>query len=271
MSRIGEVFEALRNRDEKALIGYIMAGDPDLETTIKLVKVLEESGADIVELGIPFSDPLADGATVQRASVRALESGATLRNVIDTVAELRREVHLPIVFMTYYNPIYMYGEAEFVQHSVSVGADGVIVPDLPPEESESLRRLAGETGFDVIYLVTPTTPPSRIEQICRLSSGFVYYVSLTVVTGERKEMDAGLHDGVSRVKTAADKPVAVGFGISTPGHVREVCRWADGVVVGSAIVKVIEEHAGSEKLEKRVGSFVGDLKEGTRPVGIPPE
>jgi tryptophan synthase alpha chain len=264
VSRIGEVFHGLKSRGEKALIAYITAGDPDLETTVRLVKTMEENGADIVELGIPFSDPLADGATIQRASVRGLKSGATLRNVIDMVAELRREVSVPIVFMTYYNPIHQYGEAGFVERSVAAGVDGVIVPDMPPEESESLRRLSGGAGFDVIYLVAPTTAPERIELICDLSSGFVYYVSLTGVTGERREVAAGLRDGVSRVKAVTHKPVAVGFGISTPRQVREVSKWADGVVVGSAIVKLIEENKERMTLERDVGSFVRSLKESTR-------
>ena len=264
MSRIGEVFQELKRRDEKALIPYITAGDPDLETTVKLVKTLEENGADIVELGIPFSDPMADGATIQRASVRALDSQTTLSNVIDTVADIRRRTSVPLIFMTYYNPVHNYGEAEFVKRSVAAGVDGVIVPDLPPEESESLRRLGGEAGLDVIYLLAPTSSPERVEIISRLSSGFVYYVSLTGITGERTEMAAGVKEGVQRIRAVTDKPVAVGFGITTPDHVREVSQWADGAVVGSAMVKLVEENLDGD-LESSVGSFVRLLKEGTMP------
>lgn len=235
-----------------------------METTFKLVKTLQESGADIVELGIPFSDPLADGATIQRASLRALRSQTTLRNVIDAAADMRRQVDIPIVFMTYYNPVYQLGEAEFVKRCVSAGVDGVIVPDLPPEESEYLRRLSGEAGFDVIYLLAPTSSPERVETISRLSSGFIYYVSLTGVTGERASLAEGVKEGVCRIKAAAGKPVAVGFGISTPEQVKEVVQYADGVVVGSAIVRLIEDNMGRDDLQQRVGSFVRLLKQNTK-------
>ncbi len=264
MSGIGEVFQQLKQSGEKALIPYITAGDPDLETTVRLVKTLQDSGADIIELGIPFSDPLADGATIQRASERALRSQTTLRNVIDAVPGIRRRVDVPIVFMTYYNPIYQYGEDEFVKRSAAAGVDGVIVPDLPPEESENLRQYGGETGFDVIYLLAPTSPPERVKIISGLSGGFIYYVSLTGVTGERAQLSAGVREGVQRIKESTDKPVAVGFGIATPEHVRNVAEYADGIVVGSAIVRVIEENAGHDDLCEKVGSFVQPLKEMTK-------
>jgi tryptophan synthase alpha chain len=266
VSRIKETFLKLKENGEKALIAYITAGDPDLETTVRLVETLEENGADIVELGIPFSDPIADGAAVQRASVRALQSGTTLKSVIDTMPIIRDRASLPIVFMTYYNPVYQFGEAEFVLRSVDAGLDGVIIPDLPPEESEGLRRLAEQAGLDIIYLMAPTSSPERVRIISTHSTGFIYYVSLTGVTGERSKVASGVKERVLEVKAGTDKPVVVGFGVSTPRHVREISSWADGVIVGSAIVNLIHENAGRSDLLQNVGAFVRELKDGGRSV-----
>lgn len=241
MSRIGRTFKKLGERGGKAFIPYIMAGDPDLMRTRQLVRILEECGADIIELGVPFSDPLADGPTIQKAAQRALVEGVTLSSVIGLVAELRQSTEIPVILMTYYNPVFRYGEEKFVQDASTAGVDGVIVPDLPPDEAAVLRKCARKADFDTIFLLAPTSTGDRIRTVARASKGFIYYVSITGITGSRLSMDAGIESHIARIRRESGTPVAVGFGISTPEEASAVSRFADGVIVGSAIVKRIEE------------------------------
>jgi tryptophan synthase alpha chain len=263
-SRIGAAFERLRGRGERALVAYLMAGDPSLVETERLVIEAERRGADVIELGVPFSDPLADGPVIQRAGVRALAAGTSLSRVLELVATLRARVRVPLVLFTYYNPLLAFGLKAFAQTAVDAGADGVIVPDLPPEESEPLRAETDPAGLDLIHLVAPTSTPARVKAIARRSRGFIYVVSLTGVTGERRELPKGLDAQVRTLRLVTTKPVCVGFGVSTPEQVAAVGRIADGVVVGSAIVRAIEQHAGSSALVDKLGDFIASLKQPLR-------
>ncbi len=237
-----------------------MAGDPSLADTERLVIEAERRGADVVELGVPFSDPLADGPVIQRAGVRALAAGASLPRVLEMVATLRAKVRVPLVLMTYYNPVLAFGLKGFARTAVGAGTDGVIVPDLPHEESELLRAEAEPAGLDLIHLVAPTSPPARVKAIARVSRGFIYVVSLTGVTGERRELPKDLDVQVRTLRLVTTKPVCVGFGVSTPEQVAAVGRIADGVVVGSAIVRAVEQHAGTSALADKLGDFIASLK-----------
>lgn len=261
MSRISEKFDELKARGEKALIPYIMAGDPDLEATKRLIIEIEKSGADIIELGVPFSDPLADGPTIQRAAIRALANKVSLRQVISLVRGARRETQVPIILMLYYNLILKYGEEKFVKDAVSAGVDGVIIPDLPPDEAAGLIASAREYGLDTVFLLAPTSDADRIRLVSGAAEGFIYYVSLTGVTGARRELDSGIEASVRKIKRAAKKPVCVGFGISNAEQAAKVAAWADGVIVGSALVGVMEK-AGADAVVKEAGRFVRSLKNG---------
>ncbi|MFB3896001.1 MAG: tryptophan synthase subunit alpha [bacterium] len=267
MSRIEKTFTNIKQQNRAALIAYITAGDPDLGITKKLVLSLAESGADIIELGIPFSDPLADGPTIQRASQRALAKKARLVDIIGLVEELRKQTEIPLVFMTYYNPILQYGINKFAQDAAKVGLDGVIVPDLPPEEAKELIVAARKEDIDTIFLLAPTSTPSRINSVAGSCKGFVYYVSLTGVTGARAKVATDVSASIKKIKRATDKPVAVGFGISNPTQVQQVVNWgADGVIVGSAIVNLIEQNLGKKDLVSKVAKFVKKLAKGTKKV-----
>jgi len=243
VTRIGKTLKVLHDDLRKAFIPYIMAGDPDLRRTAELVDVLEDCGADIVELGVPFSDPLADGPTIQKAAQRALQNGVTLSSVIELVAKIREKTQIPIILMTYYNPVFKYGEERFVSDASSAGADGVIVPDLPPDEAGGLIRHARKAHFDTIFLLAPTSTDNRIRKVAKASAGFVYYVSMTGITGSKLSMDLSIESHIRKIREASEKPVAVGFGVSTPEEAAAVARFADGVIVGSAIVKRV---GGSE-------------------------
>jgi tryptophan synthase alpha chain len=258
--RLDATFDRLRAGGERALVAYIMAGDPSLAETERLVIEAERRGADVIELGVPFSDPLADGPVIQRADVRALAAGTNLPRVLEMVASLRARVRLPLVLMTYYNPILAFGLKAFAGTAVEAGADGVIVPDLPHEEAEPLRAETEPAGLDMILMVAPTSTPARVKAIARLSRGFVYVVSLTGVTGVRRELPADLGAQIRTLRLVTTKPVCVGFGVSTPEQVAAVGRLADGVAVGSAIVRVVEEHAGTSALVEKVGDFIASLK-----------
>ncbi len=262
MSRIDEQFAKLRAKGEKALISFIEAGDPDLETTKALIPLLEASGADLIELGVPFSDPLADGPTIQKAALRALESGTTVKKILALVEGVRPQVEVPIVLMSSYNPIFVFGEAEFIQAAARAGVDGLIVPDLPPEEAESLLALSLREGVDLIFLLAPSSTDDRIALVAKLSRGFIYYISLMGITGARGELAGTIQRHVGRIQGVTERPVAVGFGISTPEQAREVAAWADGVVVGSAIVKLLEDGGSRDALCQAVGQFVRELKDG---------
>jgi len=260
-SRLDATFTALRARHERALVAYFTAGDPSLALTRKLVGEAARRGADVIELGIPFSDPLADGPVIQRATQRALAAGVTLPRVLELVREMRGEVSVPLVFLTYYNPILAFGLKAFCQTSVEAGIDGVIVADLPPEESGPLRAEAMAAGLDLVHLVAPTSTPERMRKIARASEGFVYMVSLTGVTGERTALATEeLAQQLRALRAITTKPVCVGFGIGTPEQAALVGQLADGVVVGSAIVRLVERHASSAELLNRVGDFIAGLK-----------
>lgn len=262
MNRIDAKFEALRAKNEKALICFLTCGDPDLETTGELVNKIAQSGADIVELGVPFSDPLADGPSIQSSSFRALQAGATLQGVFETVKSIRTRCDVPIVFMTYFNPVQRYGIKRFAADAAEAGADGVIMTDLPPEEADEWNAAADEAGLATIFLLAPTSTKERIELAANMASGFIYCVSRTGVTGTRDEVPIEVRDLVNDIKSATSLPVVVGFGISKPEHVRQVTQFADGAVVGSALVNVIAQYAGSGDLIERAGEFVRSLKEG---------
>lgn len=259
-SRLDATFAALRARHERALVAYFTAGDPSLALTRKLVVEAARRGADVIELGIPFSDPLADGPVIQRATQRALAAGVTLPRVLELVREMRGEVSVPLVFLTYYNPILAFGLKAFCRTSVEAGIAGVIVADLPPEESGPLRAEALAAGLDLIHLVAPTSTPERMRKIARASEGFLYMVSLTGVTGERAALAPELTQQLRALRAITTKPVCVGFGIGTPEQAALVGQLADGVVVGSAIVRLVEQHASSPELLGRVGDFIAGLK-----------
>ena len=259
-SRLDATFGALRARRERALVAYFTAGDPSLAITRKLVVEAARRGADVIELGIPFSDPLADGPVIQRATQRALAAGVTLPRVLELVREMRGEVSAPLVFLTYYNPLLAFGLKAFCRTSVEAGIDGVIVADLPPEESGPLRAEAVAAGLDLIHLVAPTSTPERMRRIARASEGFVYMVSLTGVTGERAALAPELTQQLRALRAITTKPVCVGFGIGTPDQAALLGQLADGVIVGSAIVRLVEQHGASAELLSRVGDFIAGLK-----------
>lgn len=263
-NRIDSTFASLRARGQKALVAYISAGDPNLDATRDLALALEAAGVDILELGVPFSDPLADGVVNQMAAIRALEAHTTVRGVLGTVAEIRKRSQLPIVLYTYMNPIYRYGFADFHRDAEAAGVDGLLILDLPPDEDAQNAELSEQTGLKRIRLIAPTTPEKRIAQLTAGASGFVYYVSREGVTGERAEVASSLPERVAAIRATTDLPIAVGFGISSPEHVRQVAAHADAVVVGSAIVKRIGEWGKEPDLASRVGEFVKPLAAATK-------
>lgn len=252
MNRIDLKFRELKRSSKKAFIAYITAGDPDLDTTEKLVIELEKSGADIIELGIPFSDPIADGPVIQAASCRALDKNANLAKIFRMVRLLRCKTEIPIVFMTYCNPVFRYGVKRFFADCNRMGVDGLIVPDMPYEESGDLLKKAKKYDVDMIFLASPTSTRKRLKDIVRKTRGFVYYVSLTGVTGARKKLPPKAMDKVRQIKSLSDKPVCLGFGVSSPSQAADVAAYADGVIIGSAIVKII---ADKKDVLKRVSGF----------------
>ena len=262
MNKISQIFAHLKSRREKAFIPYITAGDPSLDITKWLVVEMEQRGVQIVELGVPFSDPLADGPTIQQASQRALQSGVTLTKILSTVKEIRKQSQLAIVLMTYYNPIYRFGVTDFVERAAEAGVDGIIVPDLPPEEAGEIKEAAQRSQLDTIFLLAPTSTPERIKLVARASTGFIYCVSVTGVTGARGRVSQEIRRLVLKVRQYTDKPLGVGFGISTPEQVKEIADFADAVIVGSAIIKVVQEYLNSPRLVPAVGEFVEGLIKG---------
>ena len=237
MSRLESVF---KQKNHKALIAYVTVGYPNIEATLKVVPLLAESGCDIVELGIPFSDPMADGATIQRASFKALENGVTTSLCLDIAKKLSKKTPIPLVFMTYFNPIYQYGLEKFCHDCVASGIDGLIVPELPPEEGDELGNLAGKSGVDLIYFLAPTSVEERIKLVANKARGFIYLVSIAGVTGARNELPPDLGKFISRVKQLAKQPVCVGFGISTPEQAARIAQTADGVIIGSKLIQLLE-------------------------------
>jgi tryptophan synthase alpha chain len=262
--RIAAKFIELRARDEAALIPFIVAGDPDLDRTRQLVLELEARGADLIELGVPFSDPMADGPANQRAAARGLTAGATIPAILAMVAELRRSTQVPLILFGYYNPIFHYGCERLCADAARAGIDGLLTVDLPPEEAAELARPARAAGLDIIYLLAPTTPLERSRAIARSASGFLYYVSVAGVTGARTKLAHDLQANVRDLRTVTTLPIGVGFGISTPGQAHEIAAFADAVVVGSAISQLIEAHAHTERLVEIVGEFAGTLKDAMR-------
>jgi tryptophan synthase alpha chain len=264
MNRISRRFEQLAAEGSCGFIAYVTAGDPSLEATLEIARALESAGVDIIELGIPFSDPLADGPTIQAASNRALAAGMTVARVLQIVERFRRDSELPLVLFTYLNPIYTYGFKSFLTDSVAAGADGLLILDLPPDEAEQNSELISTGGLDPIRLVAPTTAPSRMAKIGSSSKGFVYFISREGVTGEQSQLSAGLAAQVAELRRYTSLPIAVGFGISTCDHAALVAKRADAVVVGSAIVRKIAENAQSSELARRVHDFVRPLVQATK-------
>src|SRR6185369_15503610 len=267
MSRISNKFEELKRANRKALITFITAGDPDLSLTERIVPEIATAGADIIELGVPFSDPMADGPTIQLSSERALSSGTTLAAILDSVRNVRRSSDIPIILMGYLNPIHAYGYERFCRDAAQAGVDGVLLVDMPPEESEVFLRSAGDHGVNVIFLLTPTSDASRIDTVNRLGRGFIYYVTVTGVTGARQEISDSLASELARVKKKVTLPIMAGFGISTPEQAASVATLADGVVVGSAIVKLFQQHSGAQ-LRHELKGFVSALKQAISPAAI---
>lgn len=259
MNRIDQRFIKLKKHGLKAFIAFITAGYPDLSTTAKLVIELEKKGVDIIELGVPFSDPLADGLVIQEASSYSLKKGTNLPKILEVVKKLRKHTQLPICLMTYYNPVFCLGDKKFIDQAVKAGVDGVIIPDLPPEEAKEFIRYADKKGLANICFIAPTSSCARIKLISKVDKGFIYYVSLTGVTGSRDNLSADLKANLLKITKLTTKPVCVGFGISNAQQVREVSKFSDGVIIGSAIVKKIKENIGRPNLVQRVGSFVERL------------
>jgi tryptophan synthase alpha chain len=260
MTTISHVFATLQENKQCALIPFITAGDPDLETTANALQVLDRSGADIIELGVPYSDPLADGPVIQAAATRALQRGTTLEQVLEMLAKVTPELQAPVILFTYYNPILHRGIENFLQQTKAAGVAGLVVPDLPLEEAEGLLKPAGEMGLDLVLLVAPTSSSERIEAIARASQGFIYLVSVTGVTGMRSQLDTKVAGLLQSIRTYTDKPIGVGFGISEPEQAKQVQDWgADAAIVGSAFVKRLAQGTPEEGLTA-IGQFCYDLK-----------
>lgn len=258
--RIARRFASLRAKGERALVPFLTAGDPDLETTEAIVLAMAEAGADIIELGVPFSDPTAEGPTIQRSSGRALAAGTSLRSILRLVARLRSRIEQPLVLMGYANPIHAMGGDAFAKVAAEVGVDGIIVPDLPPEDGRPWLDPCREAGIDVILLAAPTTPNERLAMLLRETRGFLYAVSLQGVTGARATISQGIEAQVRHAKSISDMPICVGFGVSTAEQAGQIGAYADGVVVGSAIVDRIEQAESKSAAVDSVARFIAELK-----------
>jgi len=254
MNKIENTFKELKQTGRKALIPYLMAGDPSLDATKQFVSELEEAGADIIELGVPFSDPLADGPVIQRAHERALQKGISLKKVIALVKEIRQSSHIPLILMTYYNPVFKFGVETFIKEAADSGVDGVIIPDLTPDEAHDFISVARKHKIDTIFLLAPTSTLDRIKRVVKVSTGFIYYVSITGITGAKLAIGDPMKDTLKLIKSNTNKPVAVGFGISNPEEAAEISKLAEGVIIGSAIVRLIAEG-------KDIKDFVKKIKE----------
>ncbi|NEO26219.1 MAG: tryptophan synthase subunit alpha [Kamptonema sp. SIO4C4] len=260
MSTVSDCFSKLKANSQCALIPFITAGDPDLDTTAKALEVLDQSGADIIELGVPYSDPLADGPTIQAAATRALKRGVKLEQVLQVVQSVQGKIAAPIVLFTYYNPIFYRGIEQFLDQVAAAGVKGLVVPDLPLEEAEGLLIPAEERGIEVVLLVAPTSPRERVEAIAKKSQGFIYLVSVTGVTGTRTEVATKVKDLLPNLRAVTDKPIGVGFGISQPEHAQQVKNWgADAVIVGSAFVQRLATGSPADGLSA-IAEFCQTLK-----------
>lgn len=264
INRIDEKFSVLKRRRERALIPFVTAGDPDLKTTLEILSVLERGGADLIELGVPFSDPMADGPTIQRSSERALKNGASLSRILAMVREFRRGSEIPLILFGYYNPLLRYGLRRFAADAKNAGVDGILCVDLPPEESGELKRWTCAAGLDNVFLLSPTSDPDRIRRVAREGRGFVYYVSVTGVTGARRQVESELRGQVARLRGYTSLPIGVGFGISTPAQAAWVASFADAVVVGSALIDIIDKTGRKQEKTKRAGKFIATLKRAIR-------
>jgi tryptophan synthase alpha chain len=260
MTRLETTFARLRADHAPGLVTYITAGDPDLDRTAGILRALDRAGADVLEVGVPFSDPLADGPVIQRATERALAAGTTLSGVLDLLRSIRDDIAAPVVVFSYANPILRLGAEQFADRARDAGVDGVLVLDLPIEEADEFRALLATRGIDTILLLSPTTTDDRLRRAAALGSGFLYAISRLGVTGARDAVASGARDMVARIRNVSDLPVALGFGISKPDHVREVGQWADAAVVGSALVEVIAREGASRDLNTRVEEYVRWLK-----------
>ena len=261
MSRIEKRLVSLNGN--KALVAFYTAGDPDLSASKDIFAVIEKNGADIIEIGVPFSDPLADGPTIQASSHRSLQKGTTLKKIIQLVADIRKTSELPIILMTSFNPVFVYGKKEFVADAVKAGVDGMIIPDLPPEEAEEFLGIA--EGLDLVFLLAPTSTPDRIQQVGKVSKGFIYYISLTGTTGTKEALSAGLKKKVNEIKKSVSLPVLVGFGVSGPEQAKQAAEASDGVIIGSAIVKLIAEHSDPAERDRKLADFLASIKKAINP------
>ena len=259
VGRIDNRFSELKSKKRQAFVAYITAGDPTLDVTVSIVKEFDKRGVDIIELGVPFSDPVADGPVNQEAAMRALENDVSVADILEAVREMRKETEIPIIFFAYYNTILAHGLERFVKDASDAGLDGALMLDLPPEEAGEYKRLMDEYGLSTIFLVSPVTPESRMKTIAPMATGFVYYVTQMGVTGERDNIAGDLSGHIDMIRTHTDTPVVAGFGISTPDQVRATSHFADGVVVGSAIVRRIKEYADSADVACEVGAYVETL------------
>ena len=261
MSRIEKRLVSLNGK--KALVAFYTAGDPDLSASKDIFAVIEKNGADIIEIGVPFSDPLADGPIIQASSHRSLQKGTTLKKIIQLVADIRKTSELPIILMTSFNPVFVYGKKEFVADAVKAGVDGMIIPDLPPEEAEEFLGIA--EGLDMVFLLAPTSTPARIQQVGKVSKGFIYYISLTGTTGTKEALSAGLKKKVNEIKKSVSLPVLVGFGVSGPEQAKQAAEASDGVIIGSAIVKLIAEHSDPAERDRKLAEFLASIKKAINP------
>lgn len=261
MNRIEKKFKELKSGKRKAFIGFITAGDPSLKATEELAVAFEKVGVDIVELGVPFSDPLADGPIIQASYERSLKNGTTLLKILETVSAIRKRSSIPIALMASYNPIFHFGEEKFIEKAKRAGVDGVIIPDLPPEEAHALIKAAKKHQVATIFFLSPTTTKERVKKIASASTGFIYYISLTGVTGLRQNLSLDISKQIKQAKRITSKPICVGFGVSTQTQVRDVVRVSDGVIVGSAIVAEIFENKGKVNLIEHMAQFVSLLTE----------
>jgi tryptophan synthase alpha chain len=264
MNRIDQKFRELKSRKKKAFIAFVTAGDPALRITEELVLAFEHNGVDIIELGIPFSDPLADGATIQASSHRALARAVNIPKILNTVRRIRQRSQIPIALMTYYNPVYHYGDQKFVRDAKQSGVDGIIIPDLPPEEANGMIRYARRNEVAMVFFLAPTTTPRRMKRVVKQSTGFVYFVSMTGVTGAQQGFDKDNAVKIRSAQKITTKPICVGFGVSTPAQVRSLAKIADGVIVGSAIVDQIHKNAGKRNLVQKVARYVRTLAKGLK-------
>jgi len=259
MSRIKHLFNKLKSNNKKGFIAYITAGDPNIEFTQNLICELDKIGVDLLEIGVPFSDPMADGPVIQEASERALANHINLKQIFEMIKKVRLKTDIPLILFTYLNPVFCYGMEKFASDCKENGVDGVLILDLPPEESESYIRYMRKFDVDTVFIIAPTTDDARIKYVSDCSTGFIYYVSRTGVTGEKNDIDAELENRLEKIKSITDKPVAVGFGISNPLQVAQIARYGDAVVVGSAIVRRIKEFHQQYDGYKKVAEFVKNL------------